>query len=110
MDINVTQQDGISIVNLSGDIDLYNSPKVRETFNSLVDKKESRILVNLSNVNYMDSSALATLIEALQNTTKYSGKLVLTGLKDSVKNLFEIARLDNIFKIYTTKNEALKNL
>jgi len=56
-------------------------------------------VVDLSGVNYMDSSGVATLVEAMQISRRQSTKLVLCSLQDKVRSVFEIARLDRVFEI-----------
>lgn len=86
-------------ITLSGEIDLYNSPKLREKLSVLINCNNPDILVDLSGVTYMDSSGLATLVEAMQKVKKNNGEFKLTGVKGAVKNIFEIARLTEIFDI-----------
>ncbi len=96
-----------NIVALEGEIDLHESPNVREALKGLIEKKLPRILVDLTGTSYIDSSGLAVLIDAMQRIQSYGGKLALFGLRDNVRTVFEIARLDQVFKIYLDKNTAL---
>jgi len=64
-------------------------------------------VLNLSQVPYMDSSAIAVMVETLQKLRKFGGKLYLTNLQPRVKGLLEIARLDSIFVITADEAEAL---
>jgi anti-sigma B factor antagonist len=57
------------------------------------------LIVNLSAVQYMDSSGVATLVQALQQVKRYNGRLVLVGPNERVRSIFQIARLDSIFEI-----------
>jgi anti-sigma B factor antagonist len=94
---------------LRGEIDLHNSPQVRGALlKFLEDNKPAKLVLNLGEVPYMDSSAIAVLVEALQKMRKAGGKVVLTNLQPRVKGLLEIARLDSIFGIAASEEEALK--
>jgi len=93
---------------LAGEIDLNESPRVREALGVLVDQKTPVIYVDLTEVSYMDSSGLAVLIEALQRAQSYQGKLAIYGLQESVKTIFEIARLDQVFTLYSDRASAEK--
>jgi len=86
-------------VELSGDIDLSRSPELRTGLIQLVDEKHDRIIIDMAGVPYMDSSGVATLVEALQRQRKSGGKMILCGLQTKVKSIFEIARLDMVFTI-----------
>ena len=65
------------------------------------------VVVDLGEVPYMDSSGLATLVEAMQIARKNQGKLIICALQQKVRSIFEIARLDMVFKIVNTRDEAL---
>ncbi len=96
------------IATLKGEIDLHNSPAIRTTLLELLAKHQPKKLVlNLSQVPYMDSSAIAVLVESLQRIRKFGGKIFLTDLQPRVKGLLEIARLDSIFGICKDEADAL---
>ena len=95
-------------VDLSGDIDLHRSPALRETLAKLIDEDPGRLVLNLLEVGYMDSSGVATLVEALQRIQRKKGRLQMHSLKPRVRSIFEIARLESIFEIYASEDEALR--
>jgi anti-sigma B factor antagonist len=97
------------IVAVRGEIDLQNSPELRtELLDLLVKHSPQRLVINLAQVPYMDSSAIAVLVELLQKVRKTGGKIFLTNLQPRVKGLLEIARLGSIFGIVGDEAEALK--
>lgn len=99
------RQDEAVIASLHGEIDLHNSPQVRTALLEILQAQQpKRLVLNLSQVPYMDSSAIAVLVESLQKIRKLGGKIYLTNLQPRVKGLLEIARLDSIFVV--TDNEA----
>lgn len=98
--------DSSSVLALSGDIDLYQSPAVKAKLDGLIGQQTRQILVDLSAVQYMDSSGLALFIEALQRIGAYGGQLALFGLQDSVKHIFEVSRLDQVFRIFPDEAAA----
>jgi anti-sigma B factor antagonist len=95
------------ILALEGEIDLHRSPQVKELLEPLVAQKVPRILLDFSAVTYIDSSGLATIIETLQRIQSYGGKFAMFGLRDSVRSIFEIARLDQIFRIFPDEAAAV---
>ena len=96
------------VASIRGEIDLHNSPDLRGTLLELLAKHEpKRLVLNLSQVPYMDSSAIAVLVEALQKIRKSGGRIFLTDLQPRVKGLLEIARLSSIFVICRDTPEAL---
>jgi anti-sigma B factor antagonist len=94
------------ILALEGEIDLHRSPQVKETLEPLIEKKLPCVLIDLSAVSYIDSSGLAVLIETMQRISSYGGKFGLFGLREAVRGIFEIARLDQVFKIFPDETTA----
>src|ERR1700722_11746470 len=82
------------ILTVRGEIDMHNSPSLRTEILDLVGKQSPRRLVlNLSDVGYMDSSACAVLVQSLRRMRELGGKVYLTGLQPRVKGILEIQRL-----------------
>ncbi|CAN5596967.1 STAS domain-containing protein [soil metagenome] len=96
-----------SILPLEGEIDLHVSPQIGTSLANLIAAKPPLLVVDLSKVSYIDSSGLAVLIEAMQNVGSYGGKFALCGLQDGVRPIFEIARLDQVFRIFPDAASAL---
>lgn len=88
------------VVALDGEIDLHESPMLIERLNPLIARKLPRIHLDLSRVSYIDSSGLATFIDAMQRIQAYGGEFALIAMRQSVLRIFEISRLDQVFKIY----------
>lgn len=96
------------IAALCGEIDLHNSPELRHVILTLMQQNApQRLVLNLMQVPYMDSSAVAVLVEALQKMRKVGGKIFLTNLQPRVQGLLEIARLSSVFTIVLDEPEAL---
>lgn len=96
-----------SVVQLDGEIDMHESPQVREKFSQAVENRADRVLVDLTGVSYIDSSGLAVLIEAMQRIEEYGGKLALFGVRKNILTILEIARLDKVFSIFPDKATAI---
>ncbi len=100
-----TLDDGICLA-LGGEIDLSQSPAVRSALMRHIQRKPARLVVDLSNVPYMDSSGVATLVEALQKQRAHGGLMILCQLQPKVRSIFEIARLDQVFTIVDDREKA----
>jgi anti-sigma B factor antagonist len=107
---NILTQDKATIVEINGEIDMYSSPEMRKVLLQLTDDKTTAIIINFQEVEYIDSSGIATLVEALQEVEKYQGKFLLTNLSDKVMDVFALSRLDKVFDIYESLEDALKNV
>lgn len=104
---SVRQEGQTLVVTVSGEIDLSNSPALRARMLDLVAKHSpKRVVLNLGLVPYMDSSAVAVLVELLRKVGK-GKRVVLTDLQPRVKGLLEIARLDTIFAVAKSEEEAM---
>ena len=99
MEIKQTDGDGRSEVTVSGDLDMQSSPELRKALLDLVRKRAPHIIINLQAVPYIDSSGLATLVECMQGTNRYKGRLQLIGVHKNIWPVFELARLDKVFDI-----------
>lgn len=107
--IPTARKDGDAVLAaVRGEIDLHNSPDLRAGLLALLTEAQpKKLILNLSAVPYMDSSAIAVFVESLQKLRKAGGKLYLTNLQPRVKGLLEIARLDSIFVLCADENEAM---
>jgi len=108
MNVTTTHQNGAAVVALSGDIDLDSSPQARSALLAAVtDASAERIVADLAAVSYIDSSGVASLVEALQKA-KAAGKVfVLATVSDAARRVLELARLDRVFTIHATLEDAL---
>jgi anti-sigma B factor antagonist len=103
----MTLKQAPNILPLEGEIDLHVSPEVAESLRSMTAKKPKEVVIDLTKVTYLDSSGLAVLIEGMQNVQEYGGRFAIAGVQESVKHIFDIARLDQVFQIFRTVDEAL---
>jgi len=101
------------LLKLKGDVDMNTSSDVRNALAAVFKQAApsmKAILIDLSQVRYMDSSGIATLVECMQNCMKAGSRLRLCDLSPSVRDVFELARLASIFEIFPTVNEASTGL
>ncbi len=104
---HLIRQEGIHhIVSLNGEVDLENSPKARQVLLDVVGR-EKKILVDLSGVTYMDSSGIASLVEAYQRAKKHGAEFSLVRVNPSALRVLKLARLDKVFRIHETLEDAL---
>ena len=101
------RKDRADVLPLKGEIDLHVSPSVTASLNARIEKKPQRLVVDLSDVTYIDSAGLAALIEAMQKVEGYGGKFLLAGLQETVRSIFEISRLDQVFQIFPDVDAAM---
>jgi len=106
--VEQTQGGTAVVASVRGEIDLHNSPELRGVLlECIASHSPKRLVLNLGQVPYMDSSAIAVLVEALQKIRRVPGRIFLTNLQPRVKGLLEIARLDSIFVVCADEAEAM---
>ena len=95
------------VVRPMGEIDLSRAPSLRVQLAELQRQRPAKLIIDLEHVPYMDSSGVATLVEALQMARRSNTKLILCAMQDKVRSIFEIARLDMVFTIVVSREEAV---
>ncbi len=106
MEHSIREEGGALIVSFKGDVDLEQSPKAREVLLDCVERG-SKILVDLSGVSYIDSSGVASLVEAFQVAKKQGKGFALVSVNVSALRVLQLARLDKVFTIHESLADAL---
>src|ERR1700744_3925719 len=100
--------DGVTILDLGGRITLgEGSVQLREAIRDLISKGSKSILLNLSDVNYIDSSGLGELVSAYTTSKKQGANLKLLGLTKKVKDVLQLTKLYTVFDIYDDEASAI---
>ena len=107
MEHEIIERDGAVIVCFTGDVDLQSSPEARKVLLEHVGRKMP-VLVDLSKVNYIDSSGIASLVESLQVARKGGEDLLLVSVSEAALRVLELARLDKVFTICGNIDEGLE--
>src|SRR4029077_10299944 len=110
MQIEKSQNDGVTTLRVSGVIDLHASPALRSELQTCVSEKTPVLLVDFAGVDYIDSSGLATFIEYLRDASSFQGKIALFGLKKKVRTIFDLVRLNELFTITDSADAAVAAL
>ena len=98
----------IYVVMLEGDVDMSTSPEVRNTLVPIFQKNATHVIVDLSSVDYMDSSGIATLIEGFQRSQTEGIRYTLAGMRPAVEAAFDLAHLKDIFEVVSQVDLALE--
>ena len=104
----VEGRDGVVLVRVRGEIDFNRSPELHEALLEVLEQKPRRVVIDLSNVAYIDSSGVGTLVDAQRRLKRDGGRVVLAGLQDRVRGVLEISGLDQFFTIAASVQEALE--
>lgn len=106
MEINRREVESVTVLDISGEIDLYNAPEIKDIIAKLIEEQKYNVIINLEKVSYIDSSGIGALISSLSNLKKYQGSLKIINVYASVKKVFELTKLTSFFEIYDSEEQA----
>lgn len=107
LEIESQQAGAARIVRLRGEIDLRSSPLLRDHLLELSERREPHVVIDLTDVVYIDSSGVGTMVEFKRRTDRTGGRIALVGLQPRVRSVFEVTRLDKFFVIRASLAEAV---
>lgn len=99
MEVTREDADGVTIVKVSGEVDMRSSVELRKELAVVAATSAQHVAISLQGVTYIDSSGIATLIDCMKKVSHYGGKLTLFGVNDRIYPVFELAQLVNVFDI-----------
>lgn len=99
LEINRSEDKKGAILSLSGEIDAYTAPQLKESFGTLLGQEDQTIIVDMEKVTYMDSTGLGVFISALKSAKEKNKQLKLVNIQERVYRLFQITGLDEIMDL-----------
>ena len=110
-DYNITEENNVQVLTLSGElIDKNQSVELMKTIDELIEIGKYNLLIDLAELKYMNSSGLNVLIQILTKTRTKGGESVIFNVSKKVNDLLVITKLNTLFKVAITKEEALKHI
>ena len=100
-------KDGIEVIDVQGEIDMYTAPRLRELLIDLVSKGHYQLVVNLDKVGFLDSTGLGVLVGGLRRVRAHDGSLDLVCTQQRILKIFRITGLTEVFGIYETVDQAI---
>ena len=100
-------KDGIEVIDVQGEIDMYAAPRLRELLIDLVAKGTCQLIVNLDQVGFLDSTGLGVLVGGLKRVRVHDGSLDLVCTQQRILKIFRITGLTEVFGIYETVDRAI---
>ena len=98
------------VVALGGEVDLYTAPELKQELHRLVGEGATRIIVDMTETTFIDSTTLGVLLSVVKRVRPEGGSVVLICPDRNVKRIFEITLLDRVFAIVDSRDEALAEL
>ena len=108
MEIIQEKVNEVAIVEIKGRLDVTTASDLEQVFTKLLSENQNKVLVECRELEYISSAGLRVLLNAAKQYNKVSGQIMLAGLSQNVKQVFEISGFTSIFPIYATRDEALK--
>ncbi len=102
--------DGVDVISLSGRLDAAAAPEVREEIRALIELGSGKLVIDLNDVKFVDSSGLSVLVLALKAAHAKGGKLALLKVNSTLRSLLELTRLQRVFEIYDDEEKACSRL
>ncbi len=109
MNIDESVYSGKKMITLSGEIDMYSSPVLREKLLDLIKRRVPILIVDFKGVSYIDSSGIATFVEGLKCMKSYGGRLQFFGIPRGIMEIFSFSKLDRVFEIYGNIDDAINS-
>ena len=100
-------KDGIEVVDIEGEIDIYTAPRLRELLIDLASKNNYQLVVNMDKVELLDSTGLGVLVGGLKRVRAHDGSLDLVCMQERILKIFRITGLTKVFGIHTTVDQAI---
>jgi anti-sigma B factor antagonist len=110
MELKIRKNKEVYIIDIQGELDLYNSYKLKELLMKMLEKKIERFIINMEDVEYIDSSGIGALIYISSTLKKMNLRLAITNIHGSVKKVIELTKLMGYFPIAATLEEAIKKV
>lgn len=98
------------VVTLHGRFDARNAATAKETLNRVIDGNVSTVIVDLTQVPFIDSAGLSTLVSSLKQARSTGGNVLLSGIQPQTRTVFDLTMLDRVFSIHPTVQSALDGL
>ncbi len=113
MDLNIQSErtdNGIAIITVAGELDLYTAPRLKENLLAALEDGVLKIVIDMTGVHFIDSSALGVLIGGVKRLKPKDGRLVLVSIDENVNWIFQITGLNSVFDIFSSRDDAIRNL
>lgn len=107
MELKLRKLQEVYVIDVIGELDLYNTAQLKELFSKMVEKNVSSIIINLDGVHYLDSSGVGTLINIYSVVQQKKIKFCLANVHSTAKKVMELTRLTGYFPIEETIDDAV---
>ena len=108
--IKTESDQGVTVIALTGEVDLYTAPELKEELVRVIDDGARRIVIDFRDTTFIDSTTLGVLVSGLKRLRPQGGNLALVITDNNIRKIFEITGLDRVFSIHEQRGEAVTEL
>ena len=107
LELESTQRNGVAVLTLRGEIDVYTAPRMRQAIVDLVDAGSLTVVIDMDKVDFLDSTGLGVLVEGLKRVRTRGGTLSIVITQDKILKIFDITGLNKAFPIHRSVDDAV---
>ncbi len=105
-----TRQDGkVTVIELSGEIDVSCAPQLKDLLQGLIDEGKNQLLIDLTEVPFMDSTGLGIFVNAFKRSQQAGGSIKFASPQESLRKVFSLTQTDKVFSIFDSVDEGLRS-
>ena len=110
LQIEVRREEDVAVIILRGEVDAYTCARLREAMIEAIEDGGANLVVDMKNVDYIDSSGLGTLVGGLKRVSERQGAIAVVCTNPQIRKVFDITGLVKVFPIYSSEDDAVKAL
>jgi len=107
MKITATIKNDVKVLEISGSFDIYTAEPIRSWLEQTITDPPANVVIDLTGVSFIDSTALAIMVQGIKRAREKKGDIRLCGLQQPVRMVLELTRLDKVFEIFPTQDQAI---
>jgi len=107
LDIRLEDRDGVLIIRPIGELTAQNAPNLRALFDQHITAASPSLVLDAGELQYMDSAGLGALVSGLHRAREFAGHFLIANLQDEVRGIFELTKMDHLFKIKADIDSAV---
>ncbi len=105
----IRTEDDVTLIEMSGQLDAFTTPDVKAEFKKLTDARNYKLVLNLQNVDYINSTGIGAIVAVAQQVRRRKGDLKIYGMKPDIRKVFDLVGASKILEIFETEQEALNS-
>jgi anti-anti-sigma factor len=100
---------GVSVINVNGDIDFREMVRIKDMINSLIDREQIKVILNLKSVDHINYLSVGVLLERLRTLRNMNGDLKLAGMSPFLRDIFKVVGMNDFFEEYGSVDDAVES-